>query len=67
MRSWLVRFWASLLGLVQEPAVSTPRTDPNRHRSRRGAHLRLEQLEDRTAPATFLVKDIVAGAGSSNP
>jgi hypothetical protein len=35
MRSWLVRIWASLLGLVQEPAVPTSRRDANRHRSRR--------------------------------
>jgi ELWxxDGT repeat protein len=73
MRSWLVRIWASLLGLVQEPAVPTSRRDANRHRSRRDAHfrraalLRLEPLEDRTAPATFLLKDIRPGASGSSP
>jgi ELWxxDGT repeat protein len=73
MRSWLVRIWASLLGLVQEPAVPTSRRDANRHRSRRDAHfrraalLRLEPLEDRTAPATFLLKDIRPGASGSFP
>jgi ELWxxDGT repeat protein len=73
MRSWLVRIWASLLGLVQEPAVPTSRREANRHRSRRSghfrraAHLRLEPLEDRTAPATFLLKDIRPGAFSSFP
>jgi hypothetical protein len=73
MRSWLVRIWASLLGLVQEPAVPTSRRDANRHRSRRSghfrraAHLRLEPLEDRTAPATFLLKDISPGASGSSP
>jgi ELWxxDGT repeat protein len=73
MRSWLVRIWASLLGLVQEPAVPTSRRDANRHRSRRSGHfrraalLRLEPLEDRTAPATFLLKDIRPGASGSFP
>jgi ELWxxDGT repeat protein len=73
MRSWLVRIWASLLGLVQEPAVPTSRRDANRHRSRRSGHfrraalLRLEPLEDRTAPATFLLKDIRPGASGSSP
>ena len=67
MRSWLVRFWASLLGLVETPAGSRPPRSTSRHRSRRIAHLRLEQLEDRTAPATFLLKDIRTGASGSVP
>ncbi len=67
MRSWLVRFWASLLGLVQHPTSWTSRPSAPGQRLRRPAQLRLEQLEDRTAPATFLLKDISPGASSSAP
>jgi ELWxxDGT repeat protein len=59
MRQWLLNVWRMCLGLVEVPAKV--------RRSRERAQLRFEQLEDRTVPATFLVRDIFAGVSSSSP
>jgi len=57
MRQWLLNVWRMCLGLVAEPGK------PSRPSGR--AQLAFEQLEDRTVPATFLVKDIFAGSSGS--
>ncbi len=59
MRQWLLNVWRMCLGLVEVPAKV--------RRSRERAQLRFEQLEDRTVPATFLVRDILGGSSGSGP
>ncbi|MDW8222735.1 MAG: hypothetical protein RMJ82_07280, partial [Gemmatales bacterium] len=54
MKGWLLRLWAKLLGYGDAFAV---RGAPRRGRS--GLHF--EQLEDRTVPAAYLVRDIRVG------
>jgi ELWxxDGT repeat protein len=59
MRHWLLSWWRACLKLVAEPTKA--------RRSSERLRLRFEQLEDRTVPATFLVRDIFAGISSSFP
>jgi hypothetical protein len=59
VRQWLLNVWRMCLGLVEVPAKV--------RRSRERAQLRFEQLEDRTVPATFLVRDILGGSYGSSP
>jgi ELWxxDGT repeat protein len=59
MRKWLLNVWRMCLGFVAE--------QPKPSRPSHKAQLGFEQLEDRTVPATFLVRNIFPGAGSSSP
>jgi hypothetical protein len=53
MRQWLLNVWRMCLGLVAE--------QPKPSRPSHKAQLGFEQFEDRTVPATFLVRNIFPG------
>jgi hypothetical protein len=52
MRQWLLHVWRMCLGFAAEQAKPS--------RPSHKAQLGFEQLEDRTVPATFLVRNIFA-------